>query len=85
MTTPKQPAKYEDLTDAELAGKVYLAIIAHDDELPDSVTALFHEAQRMAATLWDRLKGPYCKADGCRELHTPSFPWCPKHLAERTR
>lgn len=71
---------YEHLTDAELAGKVYLAIIVHDDELPDSVTDLFWEAQHMASVLWARLRGPYCEVDGCDQPHTKHFPWCVDHL-----
>ncbi len=67
---------YEHLTDAELAMQVYLAIIRHDDDLPDEVTDLFWEAQHMASVLYDRLVGPYCQADGCTEQRMRSFPWC---------
>jgi len=49
---------YEHLTDEELARDIYLAIIEHDDELPDHITALFWDAQHMASVLRDRLAGP---------------------------
>jgi hypothetical protein len=80
--TAERPSerKYEHLTDAELARDVYLAIIAHDDDLPDSVTDLFWEAQHMASVLWGRLRGPYCEVEGCGQPHTEHFPWCSDHL-----
>ena len=79
MSERPSQQKYEHLTDAELAGEVYLAIIRHDDELDDSVTGLFWDAQHMASVLWERLRGPYCEQEGCQQPHMESFPWCPWH------
>jgi hypothetical protein len=75
--------KYEQLTDEELAKEVYLAIIAHDDDLPESVTDKFWEAQHMASVLWARLRGPYCEVEDCGKPHTEHFPLCIDHLRER--
>lgn len=82
MARPSEET-YEHLTDVELAKEVYLAIISHDDALPDSVSDLFWEAQHMASVLWARLRGPYCEIEGCGEPHTASFPLCARHLRER--
>lgn len=71
--------EYENLTDAELAMKVYLAIIEHDDALPDGVMELFRPAWKMAAALAGRLRGPYCSEEGCGQPHLASFPWCAWH------
>lgn len=68
--------RFENLTDVELARDIYLGIGRNDDALPDSVMDLFDEPLRKAAALWDRLRGPYCEAEGCNEPHIEHFPWC---------
>ena len=76
LTGHVKPEQVEHLTDAELAMEVYLAIIRHDDALSDSDMELFRPAWTMASILRERLDGPFCKAEGCREVHLRSFPWC---------
>ena len=80
-------AKYEHLTDVELAKEVYLAIIAHDDDIPDSIHDLFWEAQHKASVLWQRLRGPYCEIDGFGQPKIGGgehFDLCADHLRERS-
>lgn len=72
-------SEYEHLTDEELARDIYLAIVANDDALPDSVTDLYRLAAVMATALRQRLAGPYCREDGCNNEHMEHFPWCPWH------
>lgn len=74
--------QYEHLTDTELARDIYLAIIANDDKVSDTIDELYRPALKMAEALWARLRGPYCREDGCRNEHMESFPWCPWHRPE---
>lgn len=79
-------AKYEHLTDEELAKEVYLAIIANDDAVSDAVHDLYWEAQNKASVLWQRLRGPYCEVDGCGKQKIGGgehFDLCADHLRER--
>lgn len=72
--------RFEQLTDVELARDIYLGIVAMDDELTDGqFDRLPH---RQAAALWDRLRGPYCEVEGCRNEHMKSYPWCVWHRPE---
>jgi hypothetical protein len=73
--------QYENLTDEELARDLYLATIRPDDKVHDPCSEEYLPAVHMAAALWGRLRGPYCKVPGCPNLHTPSFPVCAEHLA----
>lgn len=72
--------RFEDQTDYELAKRSYLLLSAADDELPDNPKV--DEASRVLGVLLDRLAGPYCKTDDCKNLRMKSFPWCPWHRPE---
>ncbi len=74
--------EYEHLTNEELASAIYLVIVGQDDNWPDKVLDAYAPAGHMAAALRQRLAGPYCKHDGCRNEHMEHFPWCPWHRPE---
>lgn len=83
MTEPRTAAgKYEHLTDEELARDIFLHIVGQDDNWPDAVVEAYAPAYHMAVALRERLRGPYCNTEGCRNEHMASFPWCPWHRPE---
>lgn len=74
--------EYEHLTNVELARDLYLASVRPDDAVSDSCSEEYLPVVDMAAALWARLRGPYCKVEGCRNEHMEHFPWCPWHQPE---